>query len=1205
MKKITRYAAAVVATALALVSCNKNESGLFGGGKTRITIGARPEEAQENTKTLLSEEAAPTGGSVYHSKWSNSGEELGVIFGAITDKSKSIKLTAEETTDNDPIFTGNATLDDGTYNMFLFYPASAFEKCYDTGTVGLNLKAVQHPVLGTFDPFCDIMSWSTDNAVVENSSFTLEGITLARPTAILRVNLNAPTGGGKAREEGIGSVTGFKMEVAPGETSSEKVTLTGRAALVPDTGEINNWNVENNYVEASIDAAEMITIGESEGFQSVYLIVNPATIPSGREITFSVETEKYSGVNKIVRTVTAPADMVFEAGKVNTINLTLRDKDFPAEVIDEDYNGDWLITGVKNNVTYAALAYSTGNNIKASAALTFSADGSTISSDTDLADCIMTFTKVTEGDYAGMYTIQDANGKYLYAAASGSNYLKAKDEPDVNAYWTVTMEGEDYSIIASKSSNRNVMRFNPNGNNDPLVSCYGSASQSPVKLYPASMISGGSPVVTSTTVADILEGGAGSYSKVENLLVYAVSGKNVIVGDSTGKMLLFMDNTLKVGDNITITNAVTTVYSQVVLEITGGTIATNSSGNTVNHGTAVAIDDATTCEAQLNAFSATGFHSAIYVAMIGDQSGRNIQGSNAKLYLSQANDATNNKRVETLGYVYAYSSSHSNFYYQAVSITEYTEPGAPSLSVSPNELSWATNEYGQSSAKEVTVTLNAEVDEDNYTISGSDDNWVVTPYGGNGGTISVYPKTANTGSSARTFSFDVVHADDNTVKQTVTCTQASNTAITIAAILEGGAKTHTGETGELLVYAVTGSNAIVGDSTGKMLLYKSGHGLAVGDIFTITNPVTTVYQTVVLEITNGTFNKKSSGNTVSHGTAVAIDDATTFAAQKTAFSATGFHSAVYVAMIGDQSGRNIQGSNAKLYLNQANDATNNKRVETTGYIYAYSSSYSNFNYQAVSIAEFVDDDTPSISADVTSLTWASNEYGTSAAKSIKVTINANASGYTFSWGVGRNDVFDVVDNGDNTVSVYPIAANTSTTEDLKSALRIEHKENRDLYAEIALTQYRVPDGSSTTVTDVLNNAFTGVTGTSYASWTKTGTSGTIYSGQSAGSNSSIQLRSNNSNSGIVTTESVGSVKSITVTWNDNTTGGRTLDIYGKASAYSAPTDLYNSSTQGTKLGTIVKGTSTTLTVSGDYDYIGLRSNSGAMYIDKIEIVWEK
>ena len=166
MRKITRYAAAVVAAALALVSCNKNESGLFGGGKTRITIGARPEEAQENTKTYLSEEDSPTGGSVYHSHWSNSGEELGVIFGEITDKSKSIKLTAEETTDNDPIFTGNATLDDGTYNMFLFYPASAFEKCYGSGTVGLNLKAVQHPVLGSFDPSCDIMSWSTDGAVV-------------------------------------------------------------------------------------------------------------------------------------------------------------------------------------------------------------------------------------------------------------------------------------------------------------------------------------------------------------------------------------------------------------------------------------------------------------------------------------------------------------------------------------------------------------------------------------------------------------------------------------------------------------------------------------------------------------------------------------------------------------------------------------------------------------------------------------------------------------------------------------------------------------------------------------------------------------------------------------------------------------------------------------------------------------------------------
>jgi hypothetical protein len=141
-----------------------------------------------------------------------------------------------------------------------------------------------------------------------------------------------------------------------------------------------------------------------------------------------------------------------------------------------------------------------------------------------------------------------------------------------------------------------------------------------------------------------------------------------------------------------------------------------------------------------------------------------------------------------------------------------------------------------------------------------------------------------------------------------------------------------------------------------------------------------------------------------------------------------------------------------------------------------------------------------------------------------------------------------------------------------------------------------------TVTDVLDNAFTGVSGSSYTDWTNTGTSGAVYKGQSAGSNSTIQLRSNNSNSGIVTTTSGGKVQKIVVTWNSSTANGRTLDIYGDSTAYSAATELYGTP-KGTKLGSIVCGTSTELTVTGDYEYIGLRSVSGAMYLDKIEITW--
>lgn len=111
--------------------------------------------------------------------------------------------------------------------------------------------------------------------------------------------------------------------------------------------------------------------------------------------------------------------------------------------------------------------------------------------------------------------------------------------------------------------------------------------------------------------------------------------------------------------------------------------------------------------------------------------------------------------------------------------------------------------------------------------------------------------------------------------------------------------------------------------------------------------------------------------------------------------------------------------------------------------------------------------------------------------------------------------------------------------------------------------------------DVLNRNFTGVTGTSYTNWSgKTGTSGAVYAGNSAGGNNAIQLRSDNSNSGIVTTTSGGKVTKVVVTWNSNTASGRTLDIYGKDTAYSAATNLYDSSNQGTLLGSISKGSNT-------------------------------
>ena len=79
------------------------------------------------------------------------------------------------------------------------------------------------------------------------------------------------------------------------------------------------------------------------------------------------------------------------------------------------------------------------------------------------------------------------------------------------------------------------------------------------------------------------------------------------------------------------------------------------------------------------------------------------------------------------------------------------------------------------------------------------------------------------------------------------------------------------------------------------------------------------------------------------------------------------------------------------------------------------------------------------------------------------------------------------------------------------------------------------------ITDQLDRELTGVTGSSYTSWEgKTSNSDAVYAGQSAGGNESIQLRSNNSNSGIITTASGGTVTNISVIWNSNTSDGSSM-----------------------------------------------------------------
>lgn len=143
------------------------------------------------------------------------------------------------------------------------------------------------------------------------------------------------------------------------------------------------------------------------------------------------------------------------------------------------------------------------------------------------------------------------------------------------------------------------------------------------------------------------------------------------------------------------------------------------------------------------------------------------------------------------------------------------------------------------------------------------------------------------------------------------------------------------------------------------------------------------------------------------------------------------------------------------------------------------------------------------------------------------------------------------------------------------------------------------------VTDVITAAGLTATSTNYADFSnKTFTSSAVYAGQSAkSSNDGIQLRSKYSNSGIVTTVSGGNARKISIVTESGT---NTIDIYGKATPYTDATNLYatGNGDQGTKLGSLKCGTDTELEIVGDYPYIGIRSNNGAIYLTSISITWE-
>lgn len=255
------------------------------------------------------------------------------------------------------------------------------------------------------------------------------------------------------------NVATFTMPSSDVEVSATFATTLTSYNITVDS-DIENGTVEADMATAFEGATVTLTVTPATGFGLKTIL---AMTDGGDDVVLTKS-------NSTTYTFEMPADNVtvmaeFEA--VHNITYTLASSITSGKhyVIANGTSGDVSVMGMQNP-----------NN---RAAVEGSVDGTTLSVSSNAG--AVEFV-IYGPDADGLYTIYDAseNG-YLYAASSGSNHLKTQAGIDDNARWEITFNGDKVaSIVAKKSSNRNVMQYN---SGSTLFSCYSTASQTAVYLY--------------------------------------------------------------------------------------------------------------------------------------------------------------------------------------------------------------------------------------------------------------------------------------------------------------------------------------------------------------------------------------------------------------------------------------------------------------------------------------------------------------------------------------------------------------------------------------------------------------------------------------------------------------------------------------------------------------------------------------------------
>ena len=1228
MKNMFKILVPVAAAAIALVSCQPKEE-QFGNnpaGEVTIRVHAQADNLKagdQETKTYIDNSNTIIWGTGEYMK-------LALTAGETTTFVNSTDASADAF-DGDPeaMFEFNVTPGDASEYVYQgLYPASAAATNSNTNAANykVNLPAIQNATASSYDPAAYIMvakpetfdAVQTDWVASYRRATALNKITLknfASSVSINRVQITVPANkylaGGRHINLSTDVAENVLGDIYNGGGRTETIEVKYATALTGTSMDVwfTSWGVE-------IAEGETITI-----------------------VAYTTDSKSYT------KTITVPAGKTikFQEGYLNTLGAKM--ENIAAETVTELQEGNYLVLATDGDNYYALKAETVSSDTRM-ASVEYS--GSTIEYAGD-ADMVWSVSKsgnsyiiANSGKYLGFsgndnkafwlapdtdwteteyllditwnadnscyyVTLNSAPSRKLQRVASNNwfafytssqqgnlifvpatvdsrspvtlsfaeetiskttaNYSEfsgqtATASPNVSGI-TYAIEGDSIGTINTTSGA--VTLNGTTGSATVTATFAGDASNRPASASYSIIVSDASTLTLTFPFDSVISGWPGSSStSAAGSYTYSLSGTDYTfthtkVGNgiycSTSYLMIVSGNYLGLpaisGYKLSSVSAQLNAGGQPSTAAIG-TVTSNTTGTVVSGGEEQTFD--TKGESKTFTLTGTAENTVYYLAI----SNKNFQCTELVLVYEVAAPDTRDEAGMSWSTVSATASIENG---DAITFT------APTLS-NPNSVSPVAYESTDTDVAEVSATGAVTVKEEGETtikaiFAGNDDYKPQTvSY-----TLTVTDNRTPVASTIATILADDTITADNTVDYAVS---------------------------GVTVMAAQGKNYVIGDATGVMLMfYNSSTTLTVGNQYDINGGV---------KLYNGVHEFNNPTVTTGTGSAPAYGTPETMTASSlTLYASSPVTKYAIVSLTAPASG--YVGSDGTNDIN-VYDGTGKwasfygKSVVVTGYLIGYSNS--KINFLATAIEE--DTTTPSLNVSPSALSWAAAETDS---KTITVTLNGAASGYSVSPTSDAN--WNIADNGSGTITVSPKAANTSTDAAKTLTLTITHNDKSTLSEQVTCTQAKASSGGTQTYVDILTQSWTGVTSTSYTNWSgKSGSaSSAVYAGNSAGGNSSIQLRSTNSNSGVVTTTSGGKVKKIVVTWNNNTTSGRTLNVYGKNSAYSQATDLYDNSKKGTLLGTIVCGTSTELTITGDYTHIGFCSASGAMYLSEVKITWEK